>query len=174
MMPRFLNESSQMRKRAYTVCPVNWTEMIFSVGRPFGGGVVGATTAVGAEVAVALPLSFFAVTTTRSRKPRSDRRTPYEVPVAPAMLVQTTASTLQSCHWYANEVGLPLHVPLEAVSVCPTVSVPLIVGGAVLTGAAALATPANTSATTTTIAVAASRATAFDVLAMPSPSSFAI
>jgi hypothetical protein len=42
------------------------------------------------------------------------------------------------------------------------------VGGAVLTGVAALATPASTSAATTTIAVAASRATAFDVLAMSS------
>jgi hypothetical protein len=40
-----------------------------------------------------------------------------------------------------------LQVPFSAVSVCPTVGVPLIVGGEVFTGVAAVATPAAASAT---------------------------
>jgi hypothetical protein len=85
-----------------------------------------------------------------------------------ANATQLLPPPLHRSHWYAKLVGLLLHVPFDAVSVWPTVGVPLIVGGAVLTGVAALATPASTSAATTTIAVAASRATAFDVLAMSS------
>jgi len=89
------------------------------------------------------------------------------VPFATA--AQLLPPPLHRSHWYAKLVGLSLHVPFDAVNVCPTVVVPLIVGGAVLTGAAALATPASASAATTTDVVAAKRATAFDVLAMPSP-----
>jgi len=107
-----------------------------SVGRPFGGGVVGATTAVGTDVAVPLPFAFFAVTITRSRNPRSARRTPYVVPVAPTTSVQTTASMLQRCHWYPNDVGLPLQEPGEARSSSPTRAVPVMVGADVFFGAA--------------------------------------
>ena len=46
---------------------------------------------------------------------------------------------LQRNHWYANDVGELLHVPSLAVSICPTVGVPEIVGGAVFTGAARVA-----------------------------------
>src|SRR6266568_2362598 len=99
MIDRFFLESSQIRKRAYTVWPKNWTEMMVRVGRPFGGGDVGTTTVVGADVAVPLPFAFFAVTTTRRRKPRSARRTPYVVPVAPTVSEHTATSMLQRCHW---------------------------------------------------------------------------
>src|SRR5438477_10534694 len=45
-------------------------------------------------------------------------------------------STWQRCRWNAYEVGLPLQLPVEAVSVCPTRVVPEIVGTAVFFGAA--------------------------------------
>src|SRR5579864_8028206 len=106
-----------------------------SVGRPFGGGVVGATTAVGSDVAVPLPFAFFAVTMTRSRNPRSASLTPYVVPVAPTTSVHTTESMLHRCHWYANDVGLPLHVPGDARSSSPTRAVPAMVGADVFFGA---------------------------------------
>src|ERR1700745_284628 len=108
-----------------------------SVGRPFGGGVVGATTAVGTDAAVPLPFAFFAlplpcafsaVTMTRSRNPRSASLTPYVVPVAPTTSVHTTESMLHRCHWYANDVGLPLHEPGDARSSSPTRAVPGVVG----------------------------------------------
>src|SRR6476469_162636 len=63
------------------------------------------------------------------------------------MLTQLLPPPLQRSHWYAYERGELLHVPSPAVSVCPTVAVPLIVGGAVLTGAASTdAWPAPTAA----------------------------
>ena len=51
------------------------------------------------------------------------------------MLPQLVPLELQRSHWYENDVGLLLHVPLEAVSVSPARSVPEIVGGDVFTGA---------------------------------------
>src|SRR5688572_20640643 len=39
------------------------------------------------------------------------------------------------CHWKANEVGAPLHVPSSAVSSSPTRAVPEIVGRDVFRGA---------------------------------------
>ena len=51
----------------------------------------------------------------------------------------------QRCHWYRNEVGLLLHVPFCAVSVSPTRAVPVIVGGDVFAGGAAVAGTAQTS-----------------------------
>jgi hypothetical protein len=61
-------------------------------------------------------------------------------------------SDAQRCHWYVYEVGLFAHVPSFAVSVEPTFGVPVIVGGAVFAGAAALATPTKTPAATSTTA----------------------
>ena len=44
-------------------------------------------------------------------------------------------SAPQRTHWYANEMGcVPLHEPLEAVSVLPCSAVPLIAGSAVFDG----------------------------------------
>jgi hypothetical protein len=40
----------------------------------------------------------------------------------------------QSCHWYANKVGLPFHDPADAVSANPCCAVPLIAGNAAFTG----------------------------------------
>ena len=53
MIVRFLNESSQMRKRAYTCEPEKRTDTIVNVGRWFVIVTAGATIAVRAEVAVA-------------------------------------------------------------------------------------------------------------------------
>jgi hypothetical protein len=72
---RFAGLSSQIRKRAYTVAPLKRIERMVSVGRLFVIAVAGATIAVIAELAVALPLELRAVTATRSRNPRSARRT---------------------------------------------------------------------------------------------------
>ena len=63
----FLYESSQIRNRAYTDAPANRIERIVSVGRLFVILTSGATTAVIAEFALALPFAFFAVTVTRRR-----------------------------------------------------------------------------------------------------------
>src|SRR5206468_10161832 len=103
--------------------------MIRIVGRLFVIRVAGATTAVRAEVAVAEPFSFVAVTLTRRRKPRSARRTPLVLPVAPTTSEQFVPSTSQRCHWKANESGLPLQLPGFAVSSWPTRAMPAIVGG---------------------------------------------
>jgi hypothetical protein len=46
------------------------------------------------------------------------------------------------CHWYENEVGLPVHVPSFAVSDSPTCGVPEIVGRAVFRGPSADVTTA--------------------------------
>ena len=43
---------------------------------------------------------------------------------------------LHRCHWKPKLVGASVHEPVEAIKVLPAVAVPLIVGGAVFTGAA--------------------------------------
>jgi hypothetical protein len=43
---------------------------------------------------------------------------------------------VQSCHWYAYELGLFDQVPFVVVSVCPCCPVPLIAGSDVFCGAA--------------------------------------
>src|SRR5688500_17613602 len=65
--------------------------------------------------------------------------------MAPGTLTHETPAALQRCQWYWNAVGLLLHVPFCAVSVSPTRGVPVIVGGAVLTGGAASAGTVQTS-----------------------------
>ena len=86
-----------------------------------------------------LPLAFVAVTRTRSREPRSLDATTYACVLAPPITAQSEPSGLppelaQRTHWYANEVGVPDHVPCVAVSVDPTLAVPEIAGCAVLPG----------------------------------------
>src|ERR671911_2556957 len=109
--------------------------MITIVGRAFVIGVLGTMMPLGAENATPAPLALRAVTWTRTRKPTSAARTPYDLPVAPATLPHTIASRSQRCHWNENEVGFPLQVPSLAVSVSPTCGSPVIVGRAVLFGA---------------------------------------
>jgi len=46
-------------------------------------------------------------------------------------------SDAQRRHWYVYDVGVLLHVPLDAVNVSPSLAVPLICGRAVFWGAAA-------------------------------------
>lgn len=116
---------------------MNRIEMIRSVGRLFVIGVVGTTIAVALDVAVPERLSVRAVTSTLRRKPRSAMRTPYVLPVAPMTFAQVSVSTSQRCHWKANEVGLPVHVPSVAVSSFPTRASPLIVGRPVFVSGAA-------------------------------------
>ena len=43
---------------------------------------------------------------------------------------------LHRSHWYLKEVGSLFHVPVEPVSLSPTLAVPVIVGSTVFTGAA--------------------------------------
>ena len=107
------------------------------MGRRFVIVCVGCTTWVAAEVAVPERPSLRAVTSTRSRKPRSAMRTPYVLPVAPVTSTQVNESTSQRCHWNANDVGLPVHVPSLALSSCPTRASPVIVGRVVLFSGAA-------------------------------------
>jgi hypothetical protein len=59
-----------------------------------------ATTAVCAEVAVAEPPLFEAVTATRMVKPASLLESPYEELVAPLTLVQDAPVVSQRRHWY--------------------------------------------------------------------------
>ena len=121
--------------------------MMRSVGRRFVIGVVGTTMAVVFDVAVPERLFVLAVTSTRRRKPRSARRTPYVRPVAPTTFAHVNESTSQRCHWNANDVGLPVHVPSLAVSSCPTRASPVIAGRTVLSSGAAFeaTTPAARS-----------------------------
>ena len=73
---RFRGESSQIRNRAYTRAPRKRTEISFTVGRAFVIGTDGAAIEDGFDSAEPEPLAFFAVTSTRSRKPTSALRTP--------------------------------------------------------------------------------------------------
>lgn len=141
---RFRIESSQTRKRTYTLAPTKRTLMIAIVGRwlvavGFGAGCgAGAgvvfTTAVLPEDAVVVPARFFAVTTTRSVLPTSAPRTPYVLPVAPLTSEQLAPASLQRCHWYENERTPPAHVPWLAVSSSPGSSFPVTAGAAVFLG----------------------------------------
>ena len=128
---RFFCESSQTRNRAYTRAPRKLTDRIRSVGRWLTIRAAGAASALTPEDAVALPLSVRAVTWTRSRKPTSAVRTVYVLLVAPAISLQLVPSASQRCHWKPNDVGLPVQLPVLAVSVCPTRAVPEIVGRSV-------------------------------------------
>ncbi len=53
------------------------------------------------------------------------------------MAVQPPPTEEQRCHWYEKAIGCrPVHVPGDAVSVCPVTGVPETVGGSVLAGRA--------------------------------------
>jgi hypothetical protein len=101
--------------------------------------VLVATTPVCAEVADAEPAAFVAVTTIRSVLPASADTSVYVLLVAPLMLAHEAPALSQRRHWYAYDVGAPLQLPVEAVSVWPTTVLPLIVGSAVFVGGATTA-----------------------------------
>src|SRR3954447_1997810 len=139
------------------------------LGQPLllGGVVVvvdgrGATTAVGTDVATAVPSALCAVTRTRSVLLRSGDESSYVFPVAPLMFEQLPPVRLQRRHWYVNVIGsVPVHLPGSAVSVEPMAGVPEIVGGDVfvgLTWAAAFPVSGPLSATAPNAASAASDA----------------
>lgn len=81
------------------------------------------------------PLEFVAVTVTRNVDPASPDWSAYEPLVAPLIIEQLAPLESQCFHWYAYEVGEPLQVPFDAVSVCPTVVVPVIAGAVEFVGA---------------------------------------
>jgi hypothetical protein len=72
----------------------------------------------------------------------------YVFDVCPEIFPQDEPSGSHRRHWYENDVGLPLQLPLFAVSVLPTMNVPSMVGGVVFWGAAASAPAATTPAST--------------------------
>jgi hypothetical protein len=90
------------------------------------------TTPVGWDMAGVEPPTFVAVTTTRTESSTSLSPSVYVDLVAPGMPEHPLLA--QSCHWYVKLVGLFPQVPREAVSVLPSMAVPLIVGSETLTG----------------------------------------
>jgi hypothetical protein len=67
--------------------------------------------------------------------------------VAPEIAAQFAPLESQRRHWYAIDVVVPLHVPVDVVSDCPACVVPLTCGNAVFVGAETVA------AATTPVAV---------------------
>jgi hypothetical protein len=108
----------------------------------FDGGTIGATFAVGADVAVAKPTVFVAVTATTSVEPTSALVSLYVVAVAPATGMQLAPLESQLDHWYAKDIGVvPDQVPWLADKVCPSWARPEIAGGAAFAGGTAATTP---------------------------------
>ena len=124
---------------AVSVCPCCAAPEVTG-GAVFVGGIP-ATTGVGADSAVLEPAPFVAITSTTSVDPTSAETSVYADAVAPAMFEQLVPPLVQRRHWKAYEIGaVPVQAPVDAVSVCPSVAVPEIVGGAVFAGGAAAAT----------------------------------
>jgi hypothetical protein len=89
------------------------------------------------------------------------------------MSVQGAPLASQRRHWYENVIGcVPLQVPFEALSVCPSCAVPVIVGGAVFDGGCG---GGATAPVTDETAVADPRAfVAVTATAIPSPTSASV
>jgi hypothetical protein len=101
-----------------------------------GGGVPPPTGPTVFECAAVLPALFFAFTVARRSCPESAEATTYVVFVALAIEAQLLPPESQRSHWYVYEIGpWPIHSPAFAVSVCPTVGVPVIAGAVVFPGA---------------------------------------
>ena len=94
-------------------------------------------TGVGSELAIELPPALVAMTVTMSVRPSSVEAIVYVGFVASRIRVQLAPTVSHRNHWKANEVGLPDQVPVDAVRVFPTMSVPLTAGSLVLPGGAA-------------------------------------
>src|ERR687884_2385544 len=105
-------------------------------GDVFAGGA-GVATTVAAELELAEPAAFVAVTATRNVEPTSPDTSWYVAPVAPATSEQFAPAESHRRHWKAYVmVGVPVHVPVEAVSVWPSWTVPVMVGGRAAEGGA--------------------------------------
>lgn len=89
----------QLPGLAVRACPSCVVPAIVGVA-VFAGGVGGGwTTAVGAEVAVPVPLVFVALTTTRIVEPTSRLVRAYVFAVAPASEAQELPLAEHRCHW---------------------------------------------------------------------------
>lgn len=150
---------------AVRICP-SWAWPLIVGREVFAGAVADAvTTAVAAEVALALPAAFVAVTLTRIVDPTSALVKMYFGAVAPEMTLQALPLVLHRCHSRAKLVGLRVQPPTVEVKVCPCTVVPVIVGGEVLMGGP-VAASAEGSAPASTIApidAAAAKPTLFRV-----------
>ena len=93
--------------------------------------------------------------------PTSACRTAYWLSFAPVMALQLFPVASHRLHWYENEIGVvPLHVPLVAVSVCPTCAVPVTVGEFTFVGFTVIAAdPLRNDPKSAPIAIAASAST---------------
>jgi hypothetical protein len=118
---------------AVRVCP--------STGSPLIDGAAvldGATPVTGeltADAALADPAVLVAVTRTTNALPTSAPASVYACAVAPVTSTQLLPSVLQRRHWYAYEIGVdPDQMPGDAVSVCPSWVVPVIVGAVLFAG----------------------------------------
>ena len=125
-----------------------------------GGGDDGAAAIVDvdAETASVVPPEFVAATVTRTVLPASPETGVYDEPVALLMSVQPAPDEPQSFHWYAYEVGAPVHEPFDAFRAFPTCGVPETDGKVVLpggvTGGGGGAAGAETTAVCAEVAVA--------------------
>ena len=75
--------------------------------------------------------------------------------VAPVIAAHVTPVASHRRHWYANDVGDPVHVPTEEVSCCPATVLPATLGAVVATGRVIEPLPAEPTATVGADAVAA-------------------
>jgi hypothetical protein len=105
------------------------------------GAVVLETTADGADVALAEPLVFFAVTVTRSVCATSAVTALYVAEVAPSIAAHEFPLASHRLHAYVYELGVFVQVPLLVDSSCPSWAVPEIVGVAVFAGPPSAARP---------------------------------
>src|SRR3954447_4472854 len=106
-------------------------------GRAVFFGASGATTAVGALVAVADPSALVAVTTTRIRQPTSAPASLYVAAVTPVSAQAPPAASQRSQRTTWVSGAAPVQMPLPAASVWPSTTVPLTAGAAVATGGCA-------------------------------------
>src|SRR5581483_8807638 len=122
----------QLPFEVVSVCPSLATPD--SAGSAVFTGGTPATTALAQVRALAWPAPFDAVTTAYSRLPTSADVSAYDWPVAPATFAHFQAAS-QRTHWYAYVIGVvPLQLPFEVVSVCPSLATPDSAGSAVFSG----------------------------------------
>src|SRR5579864_1102828 len=107
-----------------------------------GAATIGAVVTAVAEVEPPFPV---AVTTSEMVTPISPGVSVYVDDIAPTTAVQLAPVASQRRHWYENDVGAPLHVPTELVSVCPACAVPVTVGSVVAAGRVTVPPPAVTA-----------------------------
>ena len=111
-----------------------------------GGTGASATTAVVGALADCEPPFPVAVTTSDSVAPMSSGVSVYEDVVAFAIGAHAPPVASQRRHWYANEVGAPVHEPAKVVSVWPACVMPETLGATIADGLLAVPLPAGVTA----------------------------